>query len=82
MHQMVDSRQHDSNMTGMSIEYRQLGKSGLTVSNVGLGCNNLGRAKTATETQAGTNAVLTAALEAGITLFDVADIYEIGRHND
>ena len=62
-------------MTGMSIEYRQLGKSGLTVSNVGLGCNNLGRAKTATETQAGTNAVLTAALEAGITLFDVADIY-------
>ncbi len=62
-------------MTNMSIEYRQLGKSGLTVSNVGLGCNNLGRGKTATETQAGTNAVLTAAVEQGITLFDVADIY-------
>ncbi|WP_237218482.1 aldo/keto reductase, partial [Rothia nasimurium] len=59
----------------MSIEYRQLGQSGLTVSTVGLGCNNLGRAKTATESQAGTNAVLTAAVEAGITLFDVADIY-------
>lgn len=62
-------------MTGMSIEYRQVGRSGLTVSSVGLGCNNLGRAKTATEGQGGTNAVLAAAVEAGITLFDVADIY-------
>lgn len=59
----------------MSIEHRQVGRSGLTVSAVGLGCNNLGRSKTATETQAGTNAVLAAALAEGITLFDVADIY-------
>lgn len=59
----------------MSIEYRQVGKSGLTVSTVGLGCNNLGRSKTATETQSGTNAVLAAAFAEGITLFDVADIY-------
>src|SRR5438067_864968 len=57
------------------IEYRRLGKSGLAVSVVGLGCNNLGRAKTPTESQAGTNAVITAALDAGITLFDVADSY-------
>ncbi|MDO4897670.1 MAG: aldo/keto reductase [Rothia sp. (in: high G+C Gram-positive bacteria)] len=59
----------------MSIAYRQLGKSGLTVSSVGLGCNNLGREKTDTESQQGTNRVLEAALEAGITLFDLADIY-------
>lgn len=56
-------------------EYRRLGKSGLTVSVVGLGCNNLGRANTATESQAGTDAVVTAALDAGVTLFDVADSY-------
>lgn len=56
-------------------EYRRLGKSGLTVSVVGLGCNNLGRANTATESQEGTDAVVHAALEAGVTLFDVADTY-------
>lgn len=57
------------------MEFRQLGRSGLSVSVVGLGCNNLGRAGTATESQAGTDAVVNAALEAGITLFDVADVY-------
>ncbi|UKA64317.1 aldo/keto reductase [Arthrobacter sp. FW306-04-A] len=56
-------------------EYRRLGNSGLTVSVVGLGCNNLGRANTATESQEGTNAVVHAALDAGVTLFDVADTY-------
>lgn len=56
-------------------EYRRLGNSGLTVSVVGLGCNNLGRANTATESQDGTDAVVHAALDAGVTLFDVADIY-------
>ncbi|MBM7052311.1 MULTISPECIES: aldo/keto reductase [unclassified Rothia (in: high G+C Gram-positive bacteria)] len=57
------------------MEYRQLGTSGLIVSSVGLGCNNLGRAGTATETQEATNTVIAAAVDAGITLFDVADIY-------
>lgn len=56
-------------------DYRALGNSGLIVSSVGLGCNNLGRPGTATETQAGTDAVVHAAVEAGITLFDVADCY-------
>lgn len=57
------------------MEHRRLGHSGLTVSAVGLGCNNLGRPGTATETQEGANAVVQAALDAGVTLFDVADVY-------
>ncbi len=56
-------------------DFRQVGASGLTVSTVGLGCNNLGRPGTATESQEGSNAVVRAALDAGITLFDVADNY-------
>ena len=55
--------------------YNRLGTSGLTVSTVGLGCNNLGRPGTRTEEQAGTDAVVNAAIDAGITLFDVADSY-------
>ncbi len=54
---------------------RRLGRSGLAVSPAGLGCNNLGRAHTATETLHGATAVVDAAIDAGITLFDVADIY-------
>lgn len=56
-------------------DYRRLGNSGLSVSTVGLGCNNLGRTGTPTETQDGTNAVIGAAIDAGINFLDVADIY-------
>jgi len=45
------------------------------VSTTGLGCNNLGRAHTASSTADGARAVVDAALDAGITFFDVADIY-------
>ncbi len=62
-------------MTENHLEYRQVGRSGLTVSTVGLGCNNLGRTGSVTETQEGSNAVVHAALDAGITLFDMADMY-------
>ena len=51
--------------------YRQLGDSGLTVSTVGLGCNQIGRRLDL----AGTRAVVDAAFDAGITFFDAADIY-------
>lgn len=47
----------------------------MRVSTVGMGCNNFGRAGTSTETQAGTDAVIHAALDAGLTFFDGADIY-------
>ncbi|GAA1434104.1 aldo/keto reductase [Microlunatus lacustris] len=51
--------------------YRQLGHSGLTVSTVGIGCNNFG-ARMADEDVA---PVVHAAIDAGITLFDTADVY-------
>jgi aryl-alcohol dehydrogenase-like predicted oxidoreductase len=53
------------------MRYRSLGSSGLQVSVVGLGCNNFGRRLDVN----GTRAVIDAALDAGITLFDTADIY-------
>jgi aryl-alcohol dehydrogenase-like predicted oxidoreductase len=53
------------------MRYRSLGSSGLLVSVVGLGCNNFGRRLDVN----GTRAVVEAALDAGITLFDTADIY-------
>jgi aryl-alcohol dehydrogenase-like predicted oxidoreductase len=61
------------------IEYRTLGHSGLVVSTIGLGCNNFGRQGTASESQAGTDAVIGAAIDAGVTLFDTADIYGAER---
>jgi aryl-alcohol dehydrogenase-like predicted oxidoreductase len=53
------------------MEYRTLGKSGLKVSIVGLGCNNFGRACDAAQTKA----IVGKALDLGVTLFDTADMY-------
>ena len=55
--------------------YRRLGNSGLVVPSVGIGCNNLGRPGTPTRTQEGTNEVIAAAVDAGISFFDIADLY-------
>jgi 1-deoxyxylulose-5-phosphate synthase len=61
------------------VELRHLGESGLVVSVVGLGCNNLGRPGTAAESLAGSRALIGAAIDAGINLFDVADVYGAPR---
>ena len=53
------------------MRYRHLGNSGLLVSVVGLGCNNFGRRLDVS----GTRRVVDAALDAGITLLDTADMY-------
>ncbi|MGZ4165995.1 MAG: aldo/keto reductase [Solirubrobacteraceae bacterium] len=53
---------------------RPLGRSGLDVSIVGLGCNNFGRRIDLAQTRA----VVDASLEEGITFFDTADIYGRG----
>lgn len=58
-----------------SPQIRRLGRSGLAVPTVGIGCNNLGRPGTPTATQEGANAVIAAAHEAGIGFFDLADLY-------
>lgn len=53
------------------MEYRNLGRSGLKVSLVGIGCNNFGRRCNAAQT----NEVVHAALDCGINFFDTADMY-------
>jgi aryl-alcohol dehydrogenase-like predicted oxidoreductase len=58
-------------MPQTALPSRHLGDSGLEVSLVGLGCNNFGKRLDLE----GTAAVLEAALAAGITLFDTADVY-------
>lgn len=53
------------------MQFRNLGRSGLRVSLVGLGCNNFGGR---IDLEA-SRKVVDAAIEQGITLFDTADIY-------
>jgi aryl-alcohol dehydrogenase-like predicted oxidoreductase len=53
------------------VEQRNLGRSGLIVSAVGLGCNNFGGRSDI----AATRAVVHKALDLGITFFDNADTY-------
>ena len=60
------------------MRYRSLGDSGLLVSVTGLGCNNFGRRVDL----AGTRAVVDAAIDAGITLLDTADIYSEGASEE
>jgi len=57
------------------MEFRTLSFAPFVVSAVGLGCNNFGREGTASQTADGTAAVVHAALDAGVTFFDVADVY-------
>lgn len=53
------------------METRNIGNSGLRVSTIGLGCNNIGW----TIDEAASRAVVHKALDAGINFFDVADFY-------
>ncbi|MFF8690999.1 aldo/keto reductase [Streptomyces sp. NPDC015144] len=53
------------------MRYLSMGTSGLQVSAVGLGCNELGRSVGLEDSRE----VIDAALESGITLFDTADVY-------
>jgi len=57
------------------VEYRNLGHSGLKVSLVGLGCNQIGgKVDIAT-----TEAIVNKCVDVGITFFDTADMYSGGK---
>jgi aryl-alcohol dehydrogenase-like predicted oxidoreductase len=60
------------------LEYRNLGKSGLQVSVVGLGCNNFGGRVDAQRTVE----VVNKCIDMGITLFDTADAYGRGKSEE
>jgi aryl-alcohol dehydrogenase-like predicted oxidoreductase len=55
------------------LEYRNLGRSGLIVSAVGLGCNNFG----GRSDEAATRAAVHRALDLGITFYDTSDTYGV-----
>ena len=57
------------------MEFRRVGESGLEVSVVGVGCNQFGRRVDA----AGVARIVHAALDAGVTFFDTADVYGGGE---
>jgi aryl-alcohol dehydrogenase-like predicted oxidoreductase len=56
------------------MRYRQLGKSGLLVSEIGFGCMSLGG------TDQENNSLIQSAIDGGINFFDTADIYDHGRN--
>jgi aryl-alcohol dehydrogenase-like predicted oxidoreductase len=60
------------------MEYGRLGNSGLLVSKIGLGTNNFGGRSNFEQTRA----VIERALEQGITLFDTADVYSMGKSEE
>jgi aryl-alcohol dehydrogenase-like predicted oxidoreductase len=60
------------------MKHRQVGKSGLTVSVVGLGCNNVGN-RISDDTS---REVIHRALDIGVTLFDTADMYGPGGNSE
>lgn len=57
------------------MQYRQLGKSGLRVSAIGLGTNQFG----GKVDQAGVNRIIDGAIDLGINLIDTADTYTKGQ---
>jgi aryl-alcohol dehydrogenase-like predicted oxidoreductase len=60
------------------MEYRQLGRSGLKISAIGLGCNPFGNEVDID----GARRIVDTAIENGITYFDTADTYFAGRSEE
>lgn len=60
------------------MEYRRLGKSGLNISSLVLGTMNFGNPTEKSEALR----IINTAIEAGINIFDCADIYANGRYTN
>lgn len=63
---------------GLVMRYRPVGRSGLVVSVVGVGCNAFGSRVDAD----GVRSIVDTALEEGVTLFDTADTYGLGASEE
>ena len=61
------------------MKYRTLGKNGFRVSEIGLGCWQLGGDWGNAPEEDKALSILRAALDSGVTLFDTADVYGGGR---
>jgi aryl-alcohol dehydrogenase (NADP+) len=72
------SADETTNDKGYAMEYRQLGRTDLQVSSIGMGCVTFGR-EIDQETAFG---VMDRALAHGITLFDTAEAYANGRSEE
>ncbi len=60
------------------MEFRYVGKSGLRVSTLGIGCNNFG----GRSDEESSRAVIHAALDEGVNFFDTADVYPVGKSGE
>src|SRR5574341_2170311 len=82
---MIHSSKQKSQVRGRVMEYKNLGRTGLKISAVGLGCGNFGGIGSAPaffgkgETEAEAFALMDAAWDMGINFFDTADAYGGGR---
>lgn len=64
------------------MKYRAFGKTGAKVSEVGLGCWQLGGTDWGTLDDARSFEILKAAVDSGVTFFDTADVYGTGRSEE
>lgn len=60
------------------MDLRYVGKSGLRVSVLGIGCNNFG----GRSDEEASRAVIHAALDRGVNFFDTADVYPVGKSGE
>jgi myo-inositol catabolism protein IolS len=64
------------------VEYRELGRTGIKVSAIGMGCWAIGGDAWGPVEDADSLAAIDRALELGVNLFDTADVYGRGRSED